>query len=117
MRVCFVCFDCFDLLCFPWLAWLGLPLLCLLCLVLLAFALSYLGWLCLSGLASEALIYMGSRGVTKFLIKLIIKKAAPRTFLKVAEVAPLAIEARASFRAAESFLPLFLGASGHPLGF
>ena len=39
-----------------------------------------------------ALIYMGSRGITKFLIKLIMKKAAPRTLLKVAQFAPLAVE-------------------------
>lgn len=39
-----------------------------------------------------ALIYMGSRGVTKFIIKLIVKKAAPRTLLKVTEFAPLAVE-------------------------
>eukprot|EP00913_Durusdinium_trenchii_P019399 g18237.t1 len=37
-------------------------------------------------------IYMGSRGVTKFLIKLIVKKVAPRTLLKFAELAPLVIE-------------------------
>lgn len=39
-----------------------------------------------------ALIYMGSRGITKFLIKLIVKKVAPRTLLKFAELAPLVIE-------------------------
>lgn len=39
-----------------------------------------------------AVIYMGSRGVTKFLIKLIVKKVAPRTLLKFAEMAPLVIE-------------------------
>ncbi|CAE7487053.1 unnamed protein product [Symbiodinium pilosum] len=39
-----------------------------------------------------ALIYMGSRGVTKFIIKLIVKKVAPRTLLKFAELAPLVIE-------------------------
>ena len=39
-----------------------------------------------------ALIYMGSRGLTKFFIKLIVKKAAPRTLLKVTEFAPLAVE-------------------------
>lgn len=39
-----------------------------------------------------ALIYVGSRGITKFLIKLIVKKVAPRTLLKFAELAPLVIE-------------------------
>mmetsp|Transcript_71519 Transcript_71519/g.167517 ORF Transcript_71519/g.167517 Transcript_71519/m.167517 type:complete len:943 (+) Transcript_71519:31-2859(+) len=39
-----------------------------------------------------ALIYMGSRGVTKFIVKLIVKKVAPRTLLKFAELAPLVIE-------------------------
>ena len=39
-----------------------------------------------------ALIYMGSRGITKFFIKLLVKKVAPRTFVKAADMAPLVIE-------------------------
>lgn len=39
-----------------------------------------------------ALIYMGSRGITKFFAKLIMKKVAPRTILKVTEFAPLVVE-------------------------
>ncbi len=39
-----------------------------------------------------ALIYMGSRGITKFVVKLIVKKAAPRTLLKVTKFAPLLVE-------------------------
>lgn len=39
-----------------------------------------------------AIIYMGSRGITKFFAKLIMKKVAPRTILKVAEFAPLVVE-------------------------
>ena len=39
-----------------------------------------------------ALIYMGSRGITKFIAKLIMKKVAPRTLLKVTKFAPLLVE-------------------------
>lgn len=39
-----------------------------------------------------ALIYMGSRGITKFIAKLLMKKVAPRTLLKVTKFAPLLVE-------------------------
>eukprot|EP00440_Ansanella_granifera_P051525 gb/GFBE01055861.1/.p1 GENE.gb/GFBE01055861.1/~~gb/GFBE01055861.1/.p1 ORF type:complete len:983 (+),score=211.03 gb/GFBE01055861.1/:1-2949(+) len=43
-------------------------------------------------LCLNTLMYMGSRGMTKFLIRLLVKKVGPRSVVKFAEFAPLVSE-------------------------